>query len=170
MQIRPLTSADAAEYRALRLRALREHPEAFRSSYEEEVLKADEWSARRLAADGHGVFLGAFGADGVLIGTVGLQLEPRAKLRHQGQVIGMYVAPEHAHRGVGRALLDAVIARARALEPLEALTLTVTSSNEHALRLYRRAGFVECGREPRALKLDGRYYDKSLMYLALRAE
>lgn len=170
MQIRQLTPSDAAEYRALRLRALREHPEAFRSSYEEEVLKADEWSARRLAADGHGCFLGAFDAGGALIGTVGLELEPRAKLRHQGHVIGMYVAPEQAHRGVGRALLAAIIAHARALEHVEALTLTVTSSNEHAVRLYRNAGFVECGREPRALKLDGRYYDKTLMFLDLRAE
>jgi hypothetical protein len=35
MNIRRLLSTDAADFRALRLRALREHPEAFTSSFEE---------------------------------------------------------------------------------------------------------------------------------------
>lgn len=166
MQIRPLTAADAAEYRELRLRALREHPDAFRSDYEEEMLKPVEWAARRLQDEG--TFLGAFDAAGALIGTCGLQLEQRRKLRHQGKVVGMYVAPEHARRGVGRALIGACIARARRIDTLESLLLTVTSSNEHAVRLYRNAGFIECGREPAALKIDGRYFDKTLMFLDLR--
>ena len=34
MQIRELTKSDAPEYRTLRLRALKEHPTAFSSSYE----------------------------------------------------------------------------------------------------------------------------------------
>ncbi len=34
MQIRPLTEADAAAYRQIRLRGLREDPAAFGSSYE----------------------------------------------------------------------------------------------------------------------------------------
>ena len=36
MQLRRLVATDAPAYRALRLRALREHPEAFGSSVEEE--------------------------------------------------------------------------------------------------------------------------------------
>ena len=168
MPIRRLTAADAIEYRALRLRALREHPDAFRSGYEEEAANPADWAARRLGSDGF--FLGAFDAAGTLIGTVGIALEQRAKLRHQGKVLGMYVAPEHTRRGVGRALIDACIAQARGIPHLESLVLTVTSSNEHAVRLYRNAGFVEYGREPRTMKVDGRYFDKTLMFLDLRAE
>lgn len=166
MQIRQLRGSDAAEYRELRLRALREHPEAFRSSYEEEALKSADWSARRVSGT-DGFFLGAFDDAGTLIGTVGLELESRLKLRHQGKVIGMYVKREQAGRGVGRALLAACIDSARRIDGLESLVLTVTSSNEHALRLYRNAGFVECGREPRALKIDGRYHDKTVMFFDL---
>lgn len=169
MQIRRLNEDDAAEYRELRLRALREHPEAFRSSYQEEALKSADWSARRLR-DTDGFFLGAFDDDGALIGAVGLELESRQKLRHQGKVIGMYVKRERTGRGVGRTLLAACIEGARRIDGLESLLLTVTSGNEHALRLYRDAGFVECGREPRALKIGGRYYDKTVMFLDLRAE
>ena len=35
IDVRLLTEADASEYHELRLRGLREHPEAFTSSYEE---------------------------------------------------------------------------------------------------------------------------------------
>lgn len=113
MLIRRLTPSDAAEYRALRLRALREHPDAFRSSWEEEAAKADDWTAQRLRPDADVRVLGAFADDGALIGTVGLHLERRIKLRHQAKVIGTYVAREHAGRGVGRALVAACIAQAR---------------------------------------------------------
>lgn len=168
MLIRRLIPADAAVYRTLRLRALREHPDAFRSSYEEEAAQASDWAAQRLRDDQDGFFLGAF-EDGQLFGAVGLQVETKHKLRHQGKVVGMYVAPEFGGRGAGRALLDSCIAQARVLPYLESLVLTVTSSNTHAVRLYREAGFVEYGREPQSLKLDGRYYDKTLMVLDLRA-
>ena len=166
MQIRRLNEDDAAGYRELRLRALREHPEAFRSGYEEEALKSADWAAQRLSGT-DGFFFGAFDDDGALIGAVGLELESRQKLRHQGKVIGMYVKRERAGRGVGRALLEACIDSARRIDGLESLVLTVTSGNEYALRLYRSAGFAECGRQPRALKIDGRYYDKTVMFLDL---
>jgi ribosomal protein S18 acetylase RimI-like enzyme len=169
MQIHRLTTEDAVAYRALRLRALREHPEAFRSSYEEEQGKSADWTARRLG-NGEGFFLGAFSEAAALVGAIGLQLERRHKVRHQGKVFGMYVASEFARRGVGQALIEALVAQARASGYLESLLLTVTSTNAHAVQLYRSAGFVECGREPRALKLDDRYYDKTLMFLDLRAE
>lgn len=57
-----------------------------------------------------------------------------------------------------------------AIPHLEALVLTVTSSNERAVRMYCDCGFLEYGHEPRTIKLDGRYYDKTLMFFDLRAE
>ena len=45
MVIRPLTVSDAAPYRTLRLRAMREHAEAFTSSYEEEERRAGQESS-----------------------------------------------------------------------------------------------------------------------------
>ena len=44
MSVRVLTRADAAAFRELRLRALKENPEAFTSSYEEAVLQPLECS------------------------------------------------------------------------------------------------------------------------------
>ena len=168
--IRPLGTGDFAQYRSVRLRALGEHPEAFTSSAEEEATpEGDARMARRLAPEAqapHDSVLGAF--DGTaLVGTIGLAVDMRAKARHRGLVVGMYVVPECARRGIGRALLDAQIESARRIPGLDSLVLTVTAGNDGAKALYERAGFAVVGRDPGAVRVNGRDYDKLLMHRRL---
>jgi GNAT superfamily N-acetyltransferase len=54
----------------------------------------------------------------------------------------MFVRPEARGRGVGRAILDALIDEARALGA-SSVVLETGTRQLHALALYRRAGFVE---------------------------
>jgi RimJ/RimL family protein N-acetyltransferase len=163
--IRVLGAGDFAAYRQVRLRALAEHPEAFTSSAEEEDSAAgDARLARRLSGSGERM-LGAFDAE-ALVGTIGLNVDPRAKVRHRGLVVGMYVVPEQCGRGVGRALVEAQIAQASAAG-LSGLHLTVTAGNDAARRLYERAGFAVVGRDPDAVRIDGTSYDKLIMYRPL---
>lgn len=164
MQVRRLAPADVDAYRALRLRALREHPEAFTSSYEEDAAQPPEWTRQRLASPSFAGW-GAFEA-AALFGMVGLERERRAKNRHKATVVGMYVAPEAAGHGVGRALLDVLVAHARA-EGVASLVLTVTVGNEPARRLYQGAGFRSFGIEPDAIRVEGRAHAKNHMYLEL---
>jgi ribosomal protein S18 acetylase RimI-like enzyme len=165
MLIRRLVASDAPTYRALRLRAFRDHPEAFTSSYEEELQKALSHSEQRLATASSAKFWGAF-ESGQLAGMVGLDREQRVKNRHKAVVIGMYVAPEFARRGIARALLDTLLADARAGD-LELLVLTVTAGNQGAEQLYLDAGFASFGIEPKAIKVHNRFFDKNHMYLQL---
>jgi len=164
MPVRILTSADAVAFRELRLRALKEHPEAFPSSYEEDVGKPLSCTEQRIAGGGN-VFWGAF-IDGEIRGMMGLVPEPRAKVRHSGDIVAMYVAPELGRRGLARALLQAAVDYARN-EGLEQLVLTVTRTNQAATKLYKSAGFVTFGLEPRAIKVAGEYFDKEHMILFL---
>lgn len=164
MLVRMLGPADAMLYRALRLRALREHPDAFTSSYEEDRGQPVEAAAQRLAAH---AFWGAY-QHAEPYGFVGLEREARPKNRHKGTVMGMYVAPEIGGQGVGRALLKALVAHARA-NGLESLVLTVTDGNERALRLYRSAGFRSFGIEPDAIRVAGRAHAKNHMHLDLNS-
>jgi len=166
MDIRMLGPADAADYRALRLRALWEYPQAFTSSYDEEDAKGIEWYEQRLTGTGK-TFWGAV-EDGQLCGLVGLERETRAKNNHKATVVGMYVATEHTGRGIGRALMDALVAEARR-QGLELLVLTVTEGDGPALQLYEGCGFRSFGVEPRAIKVDGRGYGKNHMFLELTA-
>lgn len=164
MQIRRLGSRDASAYRTLRLRALWEFPQAFTSSYEEDEKVPLEATEKRLALP-HNKFWGAFDGD-ELCGMVGLQCETRAKNRHKATVVGMYVAQEQTGRGIGAALMHALVEDARRAG-LELLVLTVTQDEGSAKRLYERCGFRSFGIEPHAIKVDGRAYPKNHMYLEL---
>lgn len=171
MTIRILTADDAAVYQALRLRGLRQSPAAFGSTYENEAGIPLEEIAERLAcgADGDDVIFGAFDDEGgALVGLAGVRRGTSLKTRHRGGVWGMYVAPEARGRSVGRALVSALIAHARTLEGVERLVLGVESGNDAARALYHALGFVTCGIEPQAYKLDGRYWDSEMMTLDLR--
>lgn len=166
--LRPLTTADRDAYRELRLRALREAPEAFTSSHAEEAATAERWSAERLAASpDENVILGAFDAGGRLVGTAGIQRRPRAKERHVATLYGMYVAPEMAGRGAGRALVASAIATARRWPGIRQIVLTVTRGNERARRLYAGAGFASFGIEPDAVRIGTDFFDKEHMVLRL---
>src|SRR5215475_1277973 len=107
--IRVLGPADAQPCQALRLRALRESPTAFSSSYEDEVDRsaADVIARATPAADGSRCPFGAF-VDGALVGIATFVRPMQPKLRHTSELVGMYVAPEHRDRRIGRALVDAV--------------------------------------------------------------
>ena len=169
--VRPLVHTDASAYRALRLRGLAEHPDAFTSDAEEEAMKPLAWIERRIGPKldaPHDVVLGAFTAEGALIGVVGMDVDPRRKVRHSGHVFGMYVPAEFRGEGIGRLLLDALIVRARGVPGLEQLTLTVTAGNAAAQSLYECAGFVAWGTARAAIKVDGIAYDK--VHMTLRIE
>ncbi|WP_338865805.1 GNAT family N-acetyltransferase [Myxococcus stipitatus] len=164
--IRPVMPEEAEALHALRLRALKEHPEAFGTSFvEESALSLDVVRARLVASDKQRV-LGAY--DGTrLVGMGGVRAEPRIKCAHKAVIWGMYVASEARSRGVGRRLLQSLVAEARKLPGVEQLMLIVVASNASAHSLYRSMGFQTYGVEPRALKIGGAYVDEELMVFRL---
>ena len=171
MEIRQLTAADAAAFQAIRLRALRENPEAFGSTYADEVDRPLEAVAARLAAaPTTSVVLAASPAPGApLLGVVGCYRESGRKRRHVGVVWGLFVAPEARGRGLGHALLSALTSQVRTWPELEQLTLTVVPDNAAARALYLRHGFRPVGLAPRALRDEARHYDLESFWLPLDA-
>ena len=168
LSIRALREADLPAYKALRDHALAHHEEAFTSDAPTEALRAAASYAGRLGGDGSDSFtLGAFRGD-QLVGAITCERDPRSKVRHIGHLVGTMVHADEMRRGVGGALLDALIARAAADDELQQLTLTVTAGNDAAERLYARAGFVHYGTLPRAIRVGGRFLDKHHMVLNLR--
>nr|WP_315426941.1 iron-containing alcohol dehydrogenase [uncultured Albidiferax sp.] len=166
MHIRRLQLADTQPYRALRLRALREHADAFTSSFEEENLRPVADTEKRLA--GSDKLWGAF-IDSTLVGMVGLSFEPRLKNRHKATLVSMYVAPEVAGRGIGRALVATVLQDARTAG-VSRVVLTVTEGNQAATALYQQAGFSAFGTEPDAIRVQGRSFGKTHMAITVQPE
>lgn len=104
-----------------------------------------------------------FGAfiDEALMGVAGFHRYDGVKTAHKAELWGMYVRPAARKTGIGKRLVEAVVAHAA--ERVEQLQLTVISENASAVRLYESLGFVEYGRLPRGLKQNGWYPDEILM-------
>lgn len=166
--IRRLCSADLGAFRSLRLTALLESPTAFSATVESEQSLSDEQVGARLEGPSHSGVWGAWNAQQVLVGSVGLLHLPQDKLRHKAALYAVYVAACARGEGLGRRLLEAVITHTRLLTDLRLLNLGVTANNTAALRLYQSLGFVEYGCEPAALSVDGLCHDEILMQLRLR--
>lgn len=168
--LRWLTPADLAAYKALRDSMLSRHEQAFSSDADSERARDAASYRSRLHAGAGGMALFTQGAwlNGRLVGAVTCEQERRIKSSHIVQLVGMFVADEHARQGIGRALLTRALSILTDLAMLEIVTLSVSSSNTAALALYRSVGFTRYGHLPRALRLgDGRYVGKDLMWLQL---
>lgn len=164
MDIRLLTSEDAVQYRALRLRSLQENPEAFLVTYDSEVSKPIEDIEHKLQYSSSRFTLGAFDQN-ELVGMVTFVRESNAKTIHKGNIYAMYVSPEARGQKLGKALITELIQRARLFEGLEQIHLTVISNNSAAKQLYQSLGFIVYGLERNALKYEGQYWDEELMVL-----
>ena len=161
--LRRLTPEDAADYRTIRLMALRLDPDAFSSTYEAEMARPMESFAERLASS---VVFAAYDGDRI-IGMAGFKQEAGAKHRHKAMLWGMYVATAWRGRGVGAMLVRAVVEAAR--QQVEQLTLAVVQCNKAAIALYEKFGFRAYGIEPHATKTGDGYWDEVLMALLFNA-
>jgi RimJ/RimL family protein N-acetyltransferase len=166
--VRELQASDLESYKALRDHALAHHEDAFTSDAATEAKRTAQSYAARLGNESTRAFtLGAFRGDR-LVGAVTCEHDARIKVQHLGHVTGMMVHSDEQGRGVGRALIDALIERAGADAGLHQLTLNVTAGNAVAERLYERSGFVRYGTLPRAIRVGGTFFDKHHMLLNLK--
>jgi ribosomal protein S18 acetylase RimI-like enzyme len=163
-EIRPVTREEAAAWRVLRAEALKNHPTAFGSSYEDFILLDDAAVAARIPEAGAAdVLFGAY-VDGLLSGCAGFMVETGSKERHKGFMWGVYAGPRLRGLGAGEALVVAVIEHAP--RHVDLLRCVVSAANERAKGLYHRLGFRTYGLEPRALRVDGVDYDDELLVMS----
>ena len=167
MEIKLLTPIDASAYWELRLEALQQSPEAFATSYEEAIQRTNpiEQVEKNLQTEGNYTF-GAF-KQGKLVGMVTLSQESYLKMKHRANIFAMYVSPQARGLGAGKALLIEAIDKAKSIEKIEKINLSVVSTNEKAKKLYSQLGFKVFGIEEKALKVADTYYDEDHMVLSL---
>ncbi|HLH42054.1 MAG TPA: GNAT family N-acetyltransferase [Bryobacteraceae bacterium] len=164
--VRRLTEADGGEFWRLRREALQREPASFGESVEEHLKLSPATIAERLGSNSENFVYGAFDR-GALVATAGFYREQRIKRRHKGTVWGVYVAPDYRGLGLGRAVMTALLESIRALPDLKCVNLSITSTQSPARSLYVSLGFRPFGVEPRALVVDGHYFDEEHMVLEL---
>jgi GNAT superfamily N-acetyltransferase len=139
--VRPTTMTDWQAMREIRLQALRDAPYAFASTHAREAAFADDEWHRRAARDGSFLaYLPEVSPAG--LGSGYLAAPDTVEL------IGMFVRPQARGRGVGEAIIDAVVGWARE-KGAATVHLWVTETSKHARMLYERCGFtVTAERQP----------------------
>ena len=161
IEIRAITRDEVPQWWELRLRALKDHPEAFGSDYETSRQRGYGFVVdRNFGPDaGNNVILAAFDPDGTILSTAGVFRET-GKRSHIAMIIGVYTRPESRGRGLSRRLIDAAIAHCRAASGVLQVHIAVNADNAPARHVYESAGFVPWGVEPRAIALPDRYDDE----------
>ena len=89
--------------------------------------------------------------DGRAVGLAGIEaIGDKYKVRHRAD-FGISIDKEYWGLGIGKALLDACIECA-AKAGYEQLELNAAAENDRAVGLYKKAGFVEYGRNPKGFR------------------
>lgn len=121
------------------------------------------WLADRFRA-GYPVLV-ASDDDGVLGYATFGDWRPHDGFRHTVEH-SVYVRGDHRGRGIGKALMNELIARARAIGK-HVMVAAVASENIGSIVLHERLGFVETGRMPQVGVKFGRWLDLTFLQLAL---
>jgi GNAT superfamily N-acetyltransferase len=136
--IQRLRPDESDRLRSIRLRALREAPEAFATTFAEACERpSTDWGQQLVALANFVAVL-----EGRDVGLVrGAPFEGRTGA---AILLSMWVAPEARGRGAGEGLIHAVAEWARA-RGFERLLLDVADDNAKAIALYARMGFEPTG-------------------------
>ena len=103
-----------------------------------------------------------------VVGWCDVSPKPFEGFQHSG-TLGMGMLPDYRNRGVGSALLAHTLQTSRE-QGLTRIELEVFGSNQPAIHIYLRAGFVREGLKRSARILDGRVEDILCMALQIGAD
>lgn len=101
--------------------------------------------------------------DGRVVGWCDISKSDRIIFKHAG-TMGLGVIAEYRGKGIGKALIQAALDKARAIG-LTRVELQVRNNNVQALEIYKKFGFQIEGVKKNAVLLDGVYEDSICMAL-----
>jgi RimJ/RimL family protein N-acetyltransferase len=115
----------------------------------------------RVAASDNSLAIVAVAGDEI-VGALTFDGGRRPRLRHVGE-FGISLLQAYAGQGLGKALLEYMIAWAERGGVVRKINLKVRVDNVPAIRLYERMGWVHEGRTTRDTLIDGKFGDCLLM-------
>ncbi|MEG1523816.1 MAG: GNAT family N-acetyltransferase [Clostridia bacterium] len=104
--------------------------------------------------------------DGKLVTVFDIRPRLRQRQAHTA-IVSLVVRKPYWHLGIGSAAMRTMVDFARSSGMFKHLHLDVRADNARAIALYKRFGFVQCGRLKDAICVHGLYYDQLLMDLEL---
>lgn len=157
--IRPIRNADAPQLNAIRRQAgvlpntLGIPSERLERS-ERFVTNVSDWDHMFVAVSAED--------DNLVLGVAGLHIAPNPRLRHSGS-IGLSVHEDYQGKGIGKALMAAIVDLADNWLMLKRTELGVLAGNDRALSLYKQFGFEVEGVKKASAIRRGEYVDETIM-------
>jgi phosphinothricin acetyltransferase len=137
------------------------------ATFEEVPPTVDDWSARLDDLASRGLpFLVATVDDEVVGYAYAGPWRPKPAYRHTVED-SVYLRPGFTGRGVGRALLEAVLDGCEAAGARQVVAVIADTGSDASAALHRRLGFTHAGRLTAVGRKHGRWVDTVLMQRAL---
>ena len=152
--------AEPGDYKALQ--QVHAQPKAMRGTLQLPFPSEDMWK-KRLEGIGDDMHALVACVEGEIVAMAGLHLFPKSPRRRHVGYVGMAVHDKWHAKGVGTALMKALIDLADNWLNLSRIELNVYTDNEPALRLYRKLGFEIEGTQKKYAFRDGEYVDSYCM-------
>ena len=166
--VREVRESDLAQYRDLRLEALKAAPLAFGADYQESLaLPGSAWLERiRQNVNNHFAALFVAEQNGVLVGMTGVRRDYGVKSQHNATVWGVYVRSNARGTGLSGTLLAHAMLWAQQMG-VTRLELKVGTQNSGALALYTKAGFEIAGTLRGTLRIADQVVDEYILERSL---
>lgn len=121
-----------------------------------------QWIQAKLANERETIFIAQYQEE--IVGWLVFQSPQRKRLAHTG-TFGIMILNKYRGLGIGKLLIENLLKWAEQNPHIDKIGLGVFSTNERAIALYKKMGFVEEGRKINEIKLhNNEYIDDVLMY------
>lgn len=164
IKIRAATEEDAENMLAIQSEVLAEEDFLITTleEFQQTIGERKKWIQAKLANERELILIAQYQEK--IVGWLVFQSPNRKRLAHTGS-FGMMILKEYRGLGIGKRLLEKLLKWAELNPYIEKISLGVFSTNESAIALYKKMGFVEEGRKINEIKLNEKQYiDDVLMY------
>ena len=152
--------AEPGDYKAVQ--QVHAQPRAIWGTLQVPFPSEEVWK-KRLTDAGDEMYALVACVEGEVVAMAGLHVYPKSPRRRHVGYVGMAVHDKWHARGIGTALMKAIIELADNWLNLARLELNVWIDNEPALRLYKKLGFEIEGTQRKYAFRDGAYVDAYAM-------
>ena len=104
--------------------------------------------------------------DSEIVSVAQISSLPRKRIAHNAE-IALSVKKAHWQKGIGRHVMEELLAFAKNTGTIRTVSLGVKADNETAIRLYEKLGFEKIGVHKDYFLIRGEYFDELLMDLRI---